>query len=610
MGKKLLFLAAVFAATVLLMAVQKPVFLAWYAAGQGFAAADWWQVVRHGLSLDMTVAGYVTALPVLLVLLSLWVRLPQRPVRGVLTGYFIAVSIVAAAIFAVDLALYEHWGFRIDGTILIYLADPREAMASVDFWLGVRQTLLFALYAAAMSWVYSRAVRLFDGQPLRWQTALPWSAGVLLLAGLDFLAIRGGLGASVANVSKAYFSSEMLLNHAAVNPVFSFLSTLGERSDYAAEYPFYDEAERAQNFEEIRGNRPETQPSEELLRTRRPNVVVVILESFGLTVMDAEAEGRPVMPRMQRLKKEGLWFGNFFANSFRTDRGEVAILSGFPAQTRISIMKLPAKSRNLPSLARSLGREGYRTRFVYGGDLNFTDQASYMYATGWQQLYWQKDFAFDTPPADWGYDDRVMCDWFGEQVIRWSAEEEPFLAGLLTLSSHPPFDVPYAKFEDRMLNASAFADECVGRMIDRWKASPAWDDLLVVLVADHSVAYPPTLAYNEPLRHRIPMIWTGGALAAAPREVAEYASQIDLCATLLGQLGIRHDDFDYSKDIFDPQLPKFAYYTFNDGFGAVDAAGEALYDATTGRTAPGSDPRLERIGRTLLQTTYVDIGRR
>lgn len=610
MRKKLAFLLAVFAATVLLMAVQKPVFLAWYAVGQGFTAADWWQVVRHGLTLDLTVAGYVTALPVLVVLLSLWVRLPERPVRRVLMGYFVAVSVVAAAIFAVDLALYEHWGFRIDGTILIYLADPREAMASVDFWLAVRQTLLFAAYAAAMSWVYSRAVRLFDGEPLRWQAALPWSAGVLLLAGLDFLAIRGGLGASVANVSKAYFSSEMLLNHAAVNPVFSFLSTLGERTDYVAEYPFYDEETRARKFDEIRGNRPGTQPAEQLLRTRRPNVVVVILESFGLTVMEAEAEGQAVMPHMRRLKEEGLWFGNFFANSFRTDRGEVAILSGFPAQTRMSVMKLPAKSRDLPSMARTLGREGYRTRFVYGGDLNFTDQASYMYATGWQELFWQKDFAFDTPPADWGYDDRVMCEWFGEQVIRWSAEEEPFLAGLLTLSSHPPFDVPYAKFGDRMLNATAFADECVGRMIDRWKASPAWDDLLVVLVADHSVPYPPTLAYNEPLRHRIPMIWTGGALATPPREVAEYASQIDLCATLLGQLGLPHDDFDYSKDIFDPALPKFAYYTFNDGFGVVDASGAAIYDATTGRANLGADPRLEETGRTLLQTTYVDIGRR
>lgn len=79
MKHKLAFLLAVFAATVLLLAVQKPVFLAWYAVGRGFTAADWWQVVRHGLALDMTVAGYVTALPVLAVLLSLWVRLPERP---------------------------------------------------------------------------------------------------------------------------------------------------------------------------------------------------------------------------------------------------------------------------------------------------------------------------------------------------------------------------------------------------------------------------------------------------------------------------------------------------------------------------------------------------
>lgn len=609
MKHKSVFLFAVFAATVLLLAVQKPVFLAWYAWGQGFSAADWWQVVRHGLSLDMTVAGYVTALPVLVVLFSLWVPLPERIMRRAFMAYFAVVSVVVAAIFAVDLALYEHWGFRIDATVLIYLADPREAMASVDWWLGVRQTAICAVYAAAMIWVYGRVVRLFDGRALGWRAAGVGSLGVLLLAGFDFLAIRGGTGASVANVSKVYFSSRMLLNHAAVNPVFSLLSTLGTRTDYAAEYPFFDEPTRAERFDALRGNRPGTEPGVRVLRTRRPNVVVVILESFARTLMDAEVDGEPAMPWMRRLKEEGVWFENFFANSFRTDRGEVAILSGFPAQTRMSIMKLPAKSRNLPSLARSLAREGYATRFAYGGDLNFTNQASYMYATGWQELFWQKDFAFDAKPADWGYDDRVMCDWFGERVIEWSASGEPFLAGLLTLSSHPPFDVPFVRFEDRMFNATAFADDCVGRMIERWKASPAWDDLLVVLVADHGVPYPPTLAYNEPLRHRIPMIWTGGAVAG-PLAVEEYASQIDLCATVLGQLGVAHDDFDYSKDIFDPALPKFAYYTFNDGFGVVDASGESIWDAVTGKVVAEDAPALTDVGRTMLQTTYVDIENR
>ncbi len=87
------------------------------------------------------------------------------------------------------------------------------------------------------------------------------------------------------------------------------------------------------------------------------------------------------------------------------------------------------------------------------------------------------------------------------------------------------------------------------------------------------------------------MIWTGGAVRA-PGVVETYGSQIDLAATLLGQLGIAHGDYAFSKDLFAPEPPrKFAYYTFNDGFGVVDASGEAIWDATSDRavseTAPG-----------------------
>ena len=611
MRRKLAFPIAVFAATVVMMAVQKPVFMAYYAveaAGAGFRG--WIDVLWHGLTLDMTVAGYVTALPILVTLLSLWLRLPEKVWRGVLTTWFVLVAVTTAVIFAVDVALYEHWGFRIDSTVLIYLADPEEAMASVEFWLGVRQTLLAAAYAAGMIWVYRRILGVFDGRTVGWRVASLGSLAVVMLAGFDFLAIRGGTGASVANVSKVYFSPTQFLNHAATNPVFSFLASLGDRVDYADEYPFFDEAVRAAKFDALRGNGPAARPTEPVLNTARPNVVIVILESFARTVMDAEVGGEPVMPYMQRLKGEGIWFENFFANSFRTDRGEVAILSGFPAQTRMSIMKLPAKSRNLPSIARSLAGEGYATSFAYGGDLNFTNQSSYMYATGWQELIWQKDLRFDAPAADWGYDDALMCDWFADRVIALSDAGKPFLAGLLTLSSHTPFDVPYSKFDDKVLNAMAFSDECVGKMIDRLKASPAWKDLLVVLVADHGYPYPRTLTYNEPLRHRIPMIWTGGAVAR-PRVVEDYAAQIDIAATLLAQLGVAHDDFDYSKDIFAPTPPrKFAYYTFNDGFGVVDASGEAVWDATAGRAVTATNPELLDVGRTMLQTTYTDIGRR
>lgn len=609
MKKRLTFLLAVYAATVAFMAVQKPVFL-WFHASEAAAASagEWWQVIAHGLSLDLTVAGYITAIPWLLTLASLWVPLRESVWRRVFDVYFVLIALFSAAVFAVDLALYGYWGFRIDGTILIYLADPREAMASVGLWEGVRQTAIFAAYAALMIWGYRRIVRRFSGERVR--RRLPWTGVLAVLGGVLFVAIRGGLTVATANVSKVYFSADMFLNHAATNPLFSLLSTLGDNEDYAAAYPFFDESERAARFEALRGDRSSGADTVRLLRTPRPNVVLVLLESFGRTVMDAEVGGEAVMPNMQRFRREGVWFENFFANSFRTDRGEVAVMNGFPAQTRMSVMKLPAKSRTLPSIARSLGREGYATSFAYGGDLNFTNQASYMYATGWQNLTWQKDLHFDAPTSKWGYADDVMTEWFADEVLRLSERGRPFLAGLLTLSSHEPFDVPYAKFDDKVLNAMAFADECVGRMIDRWKASPAWRDMLVILVADHSYPYPYGIAYNTVLRHRIPMIWLGGALAGVPLVVDVYASQIDLAATLLAQMGVDHSDFAYSKDIFDPALPKFGYYTFNDGFGVVDAAGAAIWDCTSSAALEASNPALLDVGRTLLQTTYADIGNR
>ena len=610
MKRKLLLIVAIWVTTVLLMALQKPLFLAYYATQAAQASVgEWWLVLWHGLKLDMTVAGYITALPILFLLINLWVSIPDKVGRWVLNGYFTVVSIASAALVAVDLGLYEYWGFRLDSTILIYLADPKEAMASVDAWMAIRQSIIFVLYAALLIVCYRRVVRLYEGRALRWYRALPWSVVMLLVAGLDFLAIRGGVGTSVANVSKVCFSPTLFLNHAATNPIFSFLSTLGKQADFAAEYPFYDAETLAEQFDALRGNQPSEGPSEQVLKSTRPNVLLVVLESFGSTVFEADEEGAPIMPELRKLRDEAIFFENFYASSFRTDRGQMAILSGFPGQTRASLMKLTPKCLALPSIARSLEREGYRTTYYYGGDLNFTNQASYMYATGWQQLVWQKDMSFDAPTSKWGYDDAGVGDFVTDEVLRLSAEGEPFLAGWLTLSSHEPFEVPYEQFSDPRTNAFAFTDHCIGRMIERLKASPAWENLLVVLIPDHGCRPFRQGQYTDTETFQIPMWWLGGAIKE-PRTVAQFGAQIDLAATLLAQLGIAHDDFDYSKDLFDPAIPKFAYYTYNEGFGILEESGMSLWDGGSNRTNEGADERQLQMGRTLLQQTYLDISKR
>ena len=488
-----------------------------------------------------------------------------------LKGYLLVIAAVAATAFAANLALYEYWAFPLDSSVLQYLASPKEALASVTAGQLLLQLLVAAAVFGGMAWCYLRVLRLYA--PARRSTHRAGSTLVLLLAaGVLFLPIRGGVSVATANVSKVYFSGRMFLNHAAVNPLFSFLSTLSDGDDALYEYEFFPEPERAAIFEPLRGDLPAGIGTDTLLRTRRPNVVLFLVESFGRSTVDERVGGEPVAPEFQRLKGEGVYFDNLFANSFRTDRGTVAVLSGFPAQTKMSVMKLPVKSQRLPSIARSLRREGYATSFYYGGDLNFTNTASYLYGTGFDRLTWQKDLHFDAPTSKWGYADDVVIDAFTDHVLAEAASQRPFFAAMLTLSSHEPFDVPFAKFDDPMLNAMAFTDACLGRFVERVRQTPVWKDLLVILIADHAYPYPYGIANSDALRHRIPMLWLGGAVRR-PAVVETYGSQSDLAATLLAQLGIAHGDFLFSRDLFDPARPKFGYWCFNNGFGVADAGG-------------------------------------
>ena len=601
----LLFLGALFAMSLLVMAIEKPLFLLWYHAQAAEAsAAELALVVWNGLKLDQTVAGYITALPLLVVLAALWI--PGRWSRSVLKGYLLVIAAVSATAFAANLALYEYWAFPLDSSVLQYLASPKEALASITAGQLLLQLLVAAAVFGGMAWCYLRVLRLYD--PARRSTHRAGSTLVLLLAaGVLFLPIRGGVSVATANVSKVYFSGRMFLNHAAVNPLFSFLSTLSDGDDALYEYEFFPEPERAAIFEPLRGDLPAGIGTDTLLRTRRPNVVLFLVESFGRSTVDERVGGEPEAPEFQRLKGEGVYFDNLFANSFRTDRGTVAVLSGFPAQTKMSVMKLPVKSQRLPSIARSLRREGYATSFYYGGDLNFTNTASYLYGTGFDRLTWQKDLHFDAPTSKWGYADDVVIDAFTDHVLAEAASQRPFFAAVLTLSSHEPFDVPFAKFDDPMLNAMAFTDACLGRFVERVRQTPVWDDLLVILIADHAYPYPYGIANSDALRHRIPMLWLGGAVRR-PAVVETYGSQSDLAATLLAQLGIAHGDFLFSRDLFDPARPKFGYWCFNNGFGVADAGGTTIFDCTSARViSPDSTAAQLRDGKAMLQTTYKAI---
>ena len=615
MKRKILIIFAIYITSLVLMALQKPLFLIWYAEQSAEATmAELVGVTLNGALLDSTMAGYIAAIPWLVLLAAVWIAIPERVMQRILNGYFATMAFLISLIVAVDMGLFRYWGFRIDSTIFPYLATPKEAAASVTWGDLIPAVILFATYGATMFFAWRPISRLYRVTKQNIKQRGLSTVVMLFVGGLVFLAIRGGVSPAPANVSKVYFSDNMFLNQAATNPVFSLLSSSMRSELKQSDYRYFEQEECDEIFSTLKQSKAISAPHS-VLNNSRPNIVLIVLEGFGRTTATTSAEGKAVTPQLDALRQSGVSFENMFANSYRTDRGTVAVMSGHPAHPVASIMKYPQKAHTLPAIASSLKAEGYATSFTYGGDANFTNTASYLYGTGFERITDQKSMHFDAPTAKWGYADDVVCGLFAEEVLQLAGEGKPYFASLLTLSSHEPFEVPFDAFEDKVLNATAFTDHHVGKMIDRWRNTPAWDNMLVVLIADHGISYPEGTQIGSVPRQRIPMVWTGGAVRE-PMQINTYAAQCDLSATLLAQLGIDHSDFIFSKDIFAADTPHYAYWSFNNGFVIISDEGNVVYDCTGDKIVssecsdPAAEQQLIMQGKALTQTIHNDIYQR
>ena len=108
------------------------------------------------------------------------------------------------------------------------------------------------------------------------------------------------------------------------------------------------------------------------------------------------------------------------------------------------------------------------------------------------------------------------------------------------------------------------------------------------------------------------MIWTGGAIKS-PVTTDTYASQQDLAATLLAQLGVAQHNLLFSKDIFNPQSPHFAFFMMNDGFGLIDDQNQLIYDNKQGRVVVDEGPERGKnlpLGQAYVQIIFDDIASR
>ena len=272
-------------------------------------------------------------------------------------------------------------------------------------------------------------------------------------------------------------------------------------------------------------------------------------------------------------------------------------------------MRYPAKSAQLPSLARSLAKaKHYGNAYYYGGDVDFANQRSWLVSQGYERIISDSDFPIEDKMSKWGVHDHIVANRLLADIKKEQNAKQPMLRIFQTSSSHEPFDVPYSRLKDKRLNAFAYTDSVIGNLLREYSKLPRWKNTLVLLVADHVGAYKEHLDNFDRSRYQIPLIMTGGAIAR-PMNVKLIGSQHDIAATLLGQLGISHKDFLFSKNMLSDATPKFAFFDVPDAFGMVSEENSIIYDNKSKKVVydKGKKGYNLKRGMAYLQKLYDDL---
>ncbi len=567
MKQRILFFLYYFLYWVIFFSVARAVFLVYnHALSFSLTAGEWFSTFWYGLRMDASMSGYLSVIAALILTVTTFSS--GKVVAKIVSVYTLIILVVSSLLVVSDMELYRHWGFRLDSTPLTYLKTPKEALGSASIWALVVQVVVFAVLVWGFWMCYQKLLRpkLIATEHTEW-----WGIPVFLFAGaLMILPIRGSLGVAPMKVGFVYFHpNNIFANHAAINVVWNAGKSLLSTNDIA-EYHFMDDSKAEELFAACYLT---TNQTDILLKEERPNIIIIILESFSNRLIEPLGGLPDVTPNLNQLCKEGIVFSNLYSNSDRTDKGILGVLNGYPVHPVAKVINFPEKTRQLPFINKDLKQAGYHTEFVYGYDSRYSNFASYFGNAGYDKILTREDFPPETyQGSKWGVHDH----WVLERLLdECNNTQPPFFKAFMALSSHEPFEVPMSVAiegndeEHLFLNSVYYSDKAVGDFIRVAKQTDWWDHTLIVVTADHGSRHPGNVANYHPERFHVPMLWLGGAVAKADTVINTIACQTDIPLTILHQLQLYPDDYRFSKDILGLPVYPFGFYDFNDGFGFV-----------------------------------------
>ena len=282
-------------------------------------------------------------------------------------------------------------------------------------------------------------------------------------------------------------------------------------------------------------------------RNLRPNLIVIAVESLSMYHSKLFGGVNDYTPRLDAMARENTYFPDFIANGFTTDSGLIAMITGKPPiptlgryQSAEAFAGFESPKGALPEIVHA---HGYTTHFFTTGDLGFLDKSTWLKGLGFdswegaeQPFYngWKRRH-FNAA------EDKALYQRFLQWLDARQGDSTPWLAFVLTVSTHPPFVNPENESLDEA-GAFRYADQQIGMLYDELAKRDFFRNGVLMISGDHRSMTPlsaPELArFGDSALARTPFV-VATQLPIEKGAVADKFQQADIAPSIDELLGDR-----------------------------------------------------------------------
>lgn len=504
-------------------------------------------VFLGGLRFDLSAIAWLYAPWIILFLVDPRPRARLATVQKVL---FHVSNLCCFFLNCVDVEYYKFtlkrstadlFGIATGGDDLAHLAP----LFLVDYWYVAIAFLTSLLLAEAGYRAAGRGTAL--------ERARPWWAWRALAVVLLVLLSRGGLQYIPLGVMDAGKYAPPAYMAAVLNTPFTVMTSIGKPTVQELHYMPQAEADRLWPVVHRFGSGN--------VRPTKPNVVVIILESFSAAYSGRlNGTGQGYMPFLDSLMGQSLCFDRAYANGRRSIDGIPAVVASLPRMMDQAFIESPYAQQAFTALPGVLAQLGYSSAFYHGGHNGTMGFDAFARAAGFQRYVGRDQYPH---PGDddgtWGIRDRPFLQYFAHELDK---QQQPFMDCLFTLSSHHPYKLPpvdaarFAGGKLPIMPTLRYTDDALRQFFATARTMPWFANTLFVITADHTADLLRNGETNgSAFDHWIPLLYYMPS-QITPRMDDRITQQIDILPTVLDILGYAKPFFAFGSSVLrDERIP-------------------------------------------------------